>query len=340
MKCVVGVDLGGTNVRAGAFFEDGTPAGPSYSNPSRAQSGTAAIMDAIAATVLQAKNASTVAPESVGIAIPGHIDNAAGVVRWAPNFGEEIGGVFHYWKNVSFRSELGPKIGMPLHMDNDANAAALGEYRFGTGRNTAKCLVMLTIGTGIGGGVVMSPDSVIGDARGPLVMVGGNKGGAELGHVVIAHNGPDCNAGEYGAIEGYCQRDAIIRRAQHRVKRGRVTILNDLVEGDLTKLTPKHISEGAAQGDEVCLEVWNEVGTMLGVGIGNYINIFAPDVVAIGGNIARAGDFLMKPAIREARNVAIPSLFVDATITVAEQIDDAGMLGGAALALEALKWNR
>ena len=76
---------------------------------------------------------------------------------------------------------------------------------------------------------------------------------------------------------------------------------------------------------------------MLGIGIGNYVNIFAPDVVAIGGNIARAGDFLMKPAVRAARNVAIPSLFEDATIGVAEQIDDAGMLGGAALALEALK---
>ncbi len=338
MRCVIGVDLGGTNVRAGAFFENGTPAGRWFSNPSLAQNGTEAIMDAIGATVAQAKGASSVPPEAIGIAIPGHIDNAAGVVRWAPNFGETVDGVFHYWKNVPFRSQLAPKVGLPLHMDNDANAAALGEYRFGTGRNSAKCLVMLTIGTGIGGGVVMSPSAVVGDARTPLVLVGGNKGGAELGHVVISHNGPDCNAGEYGAIEGYCQRDAIIKRAQHRLNRGRKSVLTELVHGDISKVTPKHLTEAAAQGDEVALEVWTEVGTMLGVGIGNYINIFAPDVVAIGGNIARAGDFLMKPAIREARNVAIPSLFEDAHITVAEQIDDAGMLGGAALALEALKW--
>lgn len=339
MRCVIGVDLGGTNVRAGAFFEDGTPAGPSFSNPSRAQSGTDAIMGSIAVTVHQAKDAAKAAPESIGIAIPGHIDDARGVVRWAPNFGETVGGVFRYWVDVPFRSTLAPKVGLPLHMDNDANAAALGEYRFGTGRNSAKCLVMLTVGTGIGGGVILSPDAVLGDARGPLVMVGGNKGGAELGHVVIAHNGMDCNAGEYGSIEGYCQRDAIIRRAQHRLNRGRKSLVNDLVGGDLSKLTPKHLSEAAEKGDEMSLEVWDEVGTMLGVGIGNYINIFAPDVVAIGGNIARAGDFLLKPAIREARNVAIPSLFADATIGVAEQIDDAGMLGGAALALEALKWN-
>ncbi len=336
---MIGVDLGGTNVRAGAFLEDGTPAGPSFSNPSKAQSGTDAIMDAIAVTVHQAKDAANQSAEAIGIAIPGHIDNASGVVRWAPNFGESVDGVFHYWKEVPFREALGPKVGLPLHMDNDANAAALGEYRFGSGRNAAKCLVMLTVGTGIGGGVILSPDAVLGDARGPLVMVGGNKGGAELGHVVVAHNGMDCNAGEYGSIEGYCQRDAIVKRAQHRLNRGRASVLNGLVGGDLAKLTPKHLSEGAAQGDEVALEVWNEVGTILGVGIGNYINIFAPDVVAIGGNIARAGDFLLKPAIREARNVAIPSLFVDAKIGVAEQIDDAGMLGGAALALEMMKRN-
>ena len=337
MKCVVGVDLGGTNVRAGAFFENGTPAGQAFTNPSRAQSGTDAIMDAIAVTVNQAKAASGVPPQAIGIAIPGHIDDAGGVVRWAPNFGETVGGVFHYWKNVPFRARLAPKVGLPLHMDNDANAAALGEYRFGSGRNSAKCLVMLTVGTGIGGGVVMSPDSVVGDARGPLVLVGGNKGGAELGHVVIAANGPDCNAGEYGAIEGYCQRDAIIKRAQHRLNRGRESLLTAMLGGDLSILTPKHLSEAAAQGDEVSLEVWDEVGTMLGIGIGNYVNIFAPDVIAIGGNIARAGDLLMRPALRAARNVAIPSLFEDVHIGVAEQIDDAGMLGGAALALEALK---
>ena len=340
MQCVIGVDLGGTNVRAGAFFENGTPAGAAFSNPSHAQAGTAAIMEAIAGTIAQAKEASCVAPEAIGIAIPGHIDDGAGMVRWAPNFGETVGGVFHYWKDVPFRAELAPKVGLPLHMDNDANAAALGEYRFGSGRNTAKCLVMLTVGTGIGGGVVLSPDAIVGDARGPLVLVGGNKGGAELGHVVIAAGGLDCNAGAYGALEGYCQRDAIVRRAQHRLNRGRKSLLSDLVRGDLALLTPKHLSEAAAQGDELSLEIWEEVGTMLGIGIGNYVNIFAPDVIAIGGNIARAGEFLLAPARRAARNVAIPSLWEDTKVVLAEQIDDAGMLGGAALALEALKWAR
>jgi glucokinase len=180
----------------------------------------------------------------------------------------------------------------------------------------------------------MAPAAVQGEARGPLILVGGNKGGAELGHTVISYQGPDCNAGEYGAIEGYCQRDAIVRRAQHRLRRGRESILLEIAGGDIAKITPKDLSEAADRGDEVALEVWDEVGTMLGVGIGNFINIFAPDIVAIGGQIAKAGDWLLKPAVRTARNVAVPSLFKDATIQIAEQIDDAGMLGGAALALQ------
>lgn len=327
-------------MRAGAYFEDGSPAGTPFSNPSHGQQGAGHTIEAVAQTIQQAINASGAPVEAVGVAIPGHVDDAAGVVRWAPNLGEDVKGIFQYWSDIPFRRMLAAKIDLPIHLDNDANMAALGEYRFGLGRNRAKCLVMLTLGTGIGGGVVLSPDAVLGDARGPLVMVGGNKGGAELGHVVIAYNGVECNAGEYGAIEGYCQRDAIVRRVELRIKRGRKSLLTDLVEGDLTKITPRLVSEAAERGDETCLEVWEEVGTMLGVAIGNYINIFAPDVFAIGGNIARAGDLLMKPAMKTARNIAIRTLFEDATVGIAEQIDDAGMLGGAALALESMKWGR
>ncbi|HWD40607.1 MAG TPA: ROK family protein [Fimbriimonas sp.] len=341
MKCVIGVDLGGTNVRAGAFFEDGSEAGQSFQNPSYGQSGVEKVIDAIASTVAQAVEASSQKPEAVGLAIPGHIDDVEGVVRWAPNFGETLEGVFNFWTNVPVRELLEPKLGgLKVHMDNDANMAALGEYRFGSGKNSAKCLVMLTLGTGIGGGVIMSPDAVLGDARGPLILVGGNKGGAELGHTIVQYQGVDCRAGEYGSIEGYCGRDAIITRAQHRLVRGRESILREMLGKDYSKLTPLMLSQAAAKGDELSIEVWEEVGTMLGVGIANFINIFAPDIVAIGGNVARAGDLLLKPAIKTARNIAIKSLFDDARILVAEQIDDAGMLGGAALALEALKWER
>jgi glucokinase len=337
---VIGVDLGGTNVRAGAFFEDGKPAGPDVMHPSRGQEGIEATLEAVATAVNEAAEKASQKPEAIGLAIPGHIDNAAGTVRWAPNFGKTIDGVFYNWSHVAIRAPLQPKVNLPIVMDNDANMAALGEYRFGLGRNSAKCLVMLTLGTGVGGGVILSPDAVLGDARGPLVLVGGNKGGAELGHVIVAYQGPECNAGEYGSVESFCGRDAIVRRARYRLNRGRVSVIRDLVNNDLSKITPLTISQAAEKGDEVAIEIWEEVGTMLGVGVGSFIDIFAPDVLAIGGQIAKAGDFILKPCIKAARNVAIPSLFEDAKIQIAEQIADAGMLGGAALALEALKWNR
>lgn len=334
-RCVIGVDLGGTNVRAGAFYEDGSEAGESYSNPSNAQKGTEAILWSLAETIKQAAAAAETPPVAVGLAIPGHVDDSEGIVRWAPNFGETVDGVFRYWQDVEVRDPLQKLTGLRVLMGNDANLAALGEYMFGSGRNSAKCLVMITLGTGIGGGVVMAPSSIQGVARGPLVLVGGNHGGAELGHTVVNASGPECSAGEYGSIESYMQRDALIHRAQIRLRRGRTSRLSDLVEGDLSKITPKHISMAANEGDEVALEVFEEAATMLGVGIGNMINIFAPDIVAIGGQVAKAGDPIMKPAIKAARNVAIPLLFDFAKIVVAEQIDDAGMLGAAALALGA-----
>jgi glucokinase len=332
-RCVVGIDLGGTNVRACAYYEDGSEAGPKVQEPSHAQSGTEAIFDAISRVALAAISGAKDRPTSIGLSLPGHIDDAAGMVRWAPNLGEMVDGVFHYWADVDVRTPLEKRIGLPVRMENDANLAALGEYRYGSGRNNARCLVLLTLGTGIGGGVIMSPHAVSGDARGPLMLLGGNKGGAELGHVIVQHGGLNPNSGEFGSIEGYCQRDAIILRAVTRLRRGRKSIINDLVGGDLAHVTPHTISEAADQGDELAIEVWQEIGTYLGVGIGSFVNIFAPDIFAIGGQIAKAGKWLLEPAFKAAQNSAVPTLFRDTRIVLAEKLDDAGMLGAAALAM-------
>jgi len=337
MKCVIGVDLGGTNVRAQAIFEDGTPAGERFENPSYAQSGTEPILEACALTVRQAASSANVEIRAVGLAVPGHVDDASGLVKWAPNFGHEVDGVFRYWENVPLKQPLEQLTGYRFVMGNDANVAALGEYMFGTGKNSAKCLVMLTLGTGIGGGIVMAPSSVFGKAQGPLLLLGGNLGGAELGHTILSMNGLDCTAGAYGSLEAYCQRDAIIRRATHRLNRGRKSLINDLVEGDWSKITPATINEAAEQGDSLAREVWREYGQFLGMGAGSLINIFAPDILAIGGQISKANEWFMPQLKLEAENIAIPSLFRDCLIQLAEQDEDAGILGGAALALESVR---
>lgn len=154
--------------------------------------------------------------------------------------------------------------------------------------------------------------------------------------MVIHAGGLDCNAGSYGAIEAYCQRDAIIRRAQHGLGRGRESLLRDLCAGDLNAITPKLLADAAHRGDAFALEVWRQTGYWLGIGIANCINVFAPETIAIGGQISKVGNPLMDAAKESARDAAIPSLFRDCSIVQAKQIDDAGILGAAAVAVERL----
>jgi glucokinase len=225
-ECVIGVDFGGTNVRACAYFQDGSPAGEKFKNSSQAKAGVNLTLNAVAEVILQAMESAAATNDAktvgVGIALPGHIENSTGLVRWAPNLGhEDENGQFIYWKDVQVRNPIQAKVGVPVQLGNDANLAALGEYHYGSGNGAANCLVMLTLGTGLGGGVVMGSNSLLGNAKGPLVLLGGNQGGAELGHVSILHGGLDCSAGTYGTLESYTQKDGISQRAVHRLKRGR-----------------------------------------------------------------------------------------------------------------------
>lgn len=335
MRCVIGVDLGGTNVRAQALFQDGSEAGPRVELPSYAQSGTAAIMDQVAAAISEASKGLTMAPEAVGMAIPGHVDDVAGLVKWSPNLGHMLDGVFHYWKDVPVRTLMAERSKLRLVMANDANCAALGEYMYGVGRGDAACLVMFTLGTGIGSGVVLGSGSVQGGTPHPLLLLGGNKGGVEFGHMVVHKDGPSTTAGTYGTVESYCQRDRIVERAVYRLMRGRDSLLTSMCGGDFSLVSPKMLDEAADQGDALALEVWSEIGTFLGVGVGNAINVFAPSVVAIGGQIAKAHAHFMGAVMREAQNTAIPSLMADCQILPAELIEDAGLLGAGALAFQA-----
>lgn len=331
-SCVIGVDLGGTNVRAQAFYLDGSKAGSRFENSSNAQKGLQSILSAVIKTIREAVEAAEAPVQCVGLAVPGHIDDPAGMVRWAPNLGEYQGDTFLSLRNVQLREPLESVLNIPIRMGNDANLAAMGEYSYGSGNGNANCLVMLTLGTGIGGGVILGAKSVLGDMKSPSLLVGGNAGGAELGHMLVYHGGLVANSGEYGALEGYCSRDAIIQRAKYRLLRGRKSCINDMIQGDYEQVTPKVLYDAAEAGDDVAIEVLTEVGEFLGAGIGSLINIFAPDVFAVGGQISKAGDYLLGPARRTAINVAIPSLWEDCQIVAAQQTDDAGILGAAALA--------
>ena len=191
---------------------------------------------------------------------------------------------------------------------------------------------MITLGTGVGGGVIFSPYALHGRSDGMQMLVGGDKGGAELGHVCVDPVSKAYGTGKQGSLESFCGTFGIEGRVKAKLESGqRSTIL----EG--ATITPKLIYDAAAQGDAIALETWQETGHFLGLGLGSFINLFAPDVLAIGGQVAKAGEFFLPAAIESAKGVAIPALFEDANIRVAEKVDDAGILGAAALALEAIR---
>ncbi len=339
-RYVIGVDLGGTNVRAAVVDRQGAIGGEPVQQPSRAQEGFPATLEAILHTIEGAIRSAGVARhaiQAIGMAVPGHIDTARGMVRWAPNFGEWREGLFHEWREIPLGEAVQQRVGIPVWMGNDANLAALGEYYYGTGHGQAKGLVMLTLGTGIGGGVVLTREQVQGNAnwQGGALLIGAGGGAGELGHTIVLLSGPRCGCGAMGCIEALAKRDAIIERAREKVRREPNSLLAQLCAGDPTRITPKLVSEACEQGDPIAREIWEETGFYLGVAVASFINIFNPEVVAIGGQIAKAGAVLFDAIRRTARDYAIPTLLEMCRIVPAERIEDAGILGGAALAWQA-----
>ncbi len=311
---VIGVDLGGTNVRAAIVSRDGKIVSE-YRTDSLAMEGLDITIGQIVAAVKAAIELSGVPPSDiagVGMGVPGTIRSAEGIVLWSPNFKD--------WDGVQLLAPIVELIGLPVFMGNDANVAAFGEYTFGAGRG-AKCMVMFTLGTGIGSGLIM-------DGR---IYTGVSEAAPELGHHIILAGGPRCGCGRFGCLEALAKRDAICDRATRKASLGTYTSLWELAGHDLVNLTPAMIAEAAAGGDAVATDTLDETGYYIGIGVANAINILSPDRVIIGGGIAQAGDLLFDP-IR--RSVAIHALAVPlqaCEILPAALGDDAGVLGAAAI---------
>ncbi|MGI8924881.1 MAG: ROK family protein [Fimbriimonadales bacterium] len=316
LPVVIGVDLGGTNVRAAAVSAAGEIVGPRIENPSHAREGADACLAAVVRTILEAM--AGIGAESIGIAIPGHIDAIKGVVHWAPNFGETVEGDFRNWEDVTFTPVLAKQIDLPITIGNDANLAALGEYRFGSGKACANGLVLLTLGTGVGSGIVLSPACLQGGLTRPSMLIGNKGGAAELGHLTIVKDGATCTCGARGHLEAYCGAEGLLKIAA--------------AHGIVCE-SPLQLFEEAQTGNESAIAAWEVYGGYLGTAIGSAINAFAPEIVAIGGQVANAWRYFLPEATLAAAQTSIPSLFDTVRIVQAEQFEDAGILGAAALAL-------
>lgn len=308
MKIDLALDIGGTHMRAAVFHED-------QSNPSRQKriptyAGGQTSLDRLVGLIREVTPSGSQV-RSIAIGIPGTIDPNSGAILTAPNIPD--------WVGIPVARRIEAAIGAPAILDNDANMAALGEWQFGAGQGHNH-LVYLTISTGIGGGVICDGQLL----RGKHGMAG------ELGHVTILPEGPVCSCGRRGHLEALSSGPAIMKFVAEQLKKGRASSLSGHPD-------PKSISLAAQQGDFLALEAFQRAGHYLGLMIANYLMIFNPSIVILGGGVSQTGELLLKPIRKTLIDAVLSKEYIeDLRVTQAALGDDAGLYGALVLARQSL----
>jgi len=314
VKLAVGVDLGGTNIKAGLVNEEGRVLAAAEV-PTQASEGPDAVIARMVRLAGDLRGKSPGSLLGVGVGSPGPLDPAEGSIYSTPNMPG--------WDNYPMRKKMEEKLRVPVIVENDANCAALAESWRGAGQGS-RTMILLTLGTGIGGGIVIDGKLV----NGARISAG------EVGHIVINYDGPKCGCGNHGCLEAYAGAAAIVARARELLEKpGTVSVLREWTLEDPKTLTPALISKAAGQGDGPALSVLRETGRLLGVGIGSLVNLFAPEVVILGGGVAAAGDVLFAAVREEVKRRAMAPASERVRIVPAAMGNSAGMVGAAALLL-------
>ena len=317
-KWIVGVDLGGTNIVVGVMpFEGGELRGLRKTT-TEAVRGPKFVVDRIASMIQDAiaevragEGAAEDVFVGVGIGSPGPLDRRTGTVLNTPNLG---------WRNFPLRDLISNAVGLPATLDNDANCATYGEWWVGAGREV-DTLVGCTLGTGIGGGIVLNGE----------IFHGVSDAAAEIGHMTIDSTGRKCKCGNYGCLEAYASGPAIALRAVEGLESGADSVLPDLVGGKLEDITAATVYEAVVVGDPYANEVMKETAKFLGAGLANLINILNPAMVVVAGGVTRAGDHLFVPLRAEIRRRAFKSSADACQVVPAQLLDTAGVIGAAAV---------
>jgi glucokinase len=310
---VLAVDIGGTKLAAGIVDGAGRVLARGEVATLAAE-GPERVLDRIirlAKTVLGESGVPADAIQRIGIGCAGPVDRQAGLILNPPNLPG--------WVRIPLVARIERALHRPAVLENDANAAALGEFRYGAGRGAAS-LAYLTVSTGIGGGIIL-------DGR---IWHGLKDAAGEVGHMTLIPDGPVCGCGGRGCLEALASGPSIARRAREALAAGRPSRLSEA--GDFTAADVVRL---AREGDALAAEVWDATVGYLGLGVAALVTILAPERVVIGGGVTRAGDFLFEPLRREVRRrvklVAVESV----PILPAALGPDVGILGAAAVALDA-----
>ncbi|MCY3600312.1 MAG: ROK family glucokinase [Gemmatimonadetes bacterium] len=317
-KHIIGVDLGGTTINVGAVPVDGGTVLGVRTLPTDAHIGAKFVVDRIVSMIREvARDAAREggfgedAIVGVGMGAPGPLDRETGTVIETPNLG---------WRNFPLRDLIAKGTGLEAELDNDANAATLGEWWRGAGRGVDN-LVGITLGTGIGGGIVLDGE----------LYHGASDAAAEIGHMTIDSTGRKCACGSYGCLEAYASGPAIAARAVEGLKAGAESMLLDLVDGDLRAVTAEAVSDAIVAGDQYAADVMRETAGYLGTGLANLINILNPEMIVVSGGVTRAGKHLFDPLRREVRKRALQPAAEACRIVRTELGGLAGVIGAAAV---------
>lgn len=312
-RLAAGIDLGGTKILSLVATDEGEVLGDDR-RPTLASEGTEAVVGRIEASLRAALEAAGVAVRElvgIGVSSPGPVDTNQGVVTHAPNLG---------WHNVPIVRLMSDAFGVPVLLENDAAAAAYGEYRFGAGKGFHH-LLYVTLSTGIGGGIIIDGQ----------IYRGASGAAGEVGHLILDENGPRCNCGNRGCVEAFSSGVAIAREAQAALDEGRSPTLAEVVgEG---APTANFVGEAAQRGDAVSREIIERAGHYLGLGLAGLLNVLDPEVLILGGGLLGLGDLYLGPALQAARAGAFDQIVRDVTITQVKLGERAGALGAAALML-------
>lgn len=314
MTVNAGCDIGGTKVRA-ALVDTDSGRGEilqRVTGPTDPMAGTSSILAALEELLDVAEQR----PAGIGVGIAAYTEYPSGRVAFAPNL---------VYDDVNVAEAISERFGLPVAVENDANAAAWGEYRFGAAQRIEH-MVMVTIGTGIGGGII---------AYGRLYR--GYRGfAAEMGHMTVLANGPQCACGERGCLEALASGTAIAREARSRILSGAKSALLDLAGGDPDVLTGELVTEAASIGDSLALEVMENAGRYLGIGLASLAHLLDPEIFVIGGGAAGAGSLILDPARVELEK-RLAGRREAPKVVVATLGDDAGVIGAADLVRDRTK---
>ena len=312
----IGIDLGGTKISTALMDAAGEIITQDY-RKTRAAEGQEAVIQRMVDAAHQVMSEATIVPSQVtatGVCSPGPIDSRTGVLTAPPNLPG--------WKNVPLKQLIEEALGITTFLENDANAAALGEHRFGAGRGVQD-MIYVTASTGIGGGLILNGQ-----------LYNGATGAAgEIGHMTVLPWGPYCGCGNRGCLEALASGTAIAREGREMVRRGVPTLIAELAEGNPERVTAKLVAEAADKGDIEAQEILAEAMTYLGVGMASLVNLFNPELIVIGGGLTNMGEGLFGPVRRAIERRAFPAAARAVQVVPAELGDDVGVLGAVAAAM-------